>query len=62
MYVISPDDIKAVISIPFFVSYWPLIVGTVVMCVAVFAGFSRAILPLAALFLAIQAWHSGWFS
>jgi hypothetical protein len=61
-YVLSPDDIKSVAAIPFFVSYWPIIVGTVVMCVAVFAGFTRLTIPMAAIIAAVQAWHSGLFS
>lgn len=62
MYVISPDDVDAVFSLPFFVSYWPLVVGTVALCVAVFAGIQRALLPLIALIAAVQAWHSGLFT
>jgi hypothetical protein len=62
MYLISPDDVDAVISLPFFVTYWPLVVGTIALCVAVFAGFQRALLPLAALMAAAQAWHSGLFA
>jgi hypothetical protein len=62
MYVISPEDVASVFSTPFFVSYWPLVLGTIVICVAMVTGYGRAILPLAALMAAVQAWHSGLFS
>ena len=59
MYLLSPDDLVAFFSQPFFVTYWPLALGTVALCVALFAGFRSALLPLAALIAALQAWHSG---
>ena len=62
MYLLSPDDIAAVLSLPFFVAYWPLVLGTVLLCVVVFAGYTRLLLPLAALIAALQAWHSGLIS
>jgi hypothetical protein len=62
MDLLSPDGIAAFFSQPFFVAYWPLALGTVALCVALFAGFPRALLPLAALAAALQAWQSGLFS
>jgi len=62
MYLLSPDDIATIFSLPFFVAYWPLVFGTVLLCVVVFSGYTRMLLPLAALIAALQAWHSGMFS
>jgi hypothetical protein len=62
MYVLSPDDVASIFSLPFFVSYWPLIFGTVVMSVSVIAGYIRLTFILGVLVAALQAWHSGLFT
>lgn len=62
MDVPSPEDVASIFSLPFFVSYWPLIFGTVVLSVAVIAGYTRLTFVLAALIGALQAWHSGLFT
>jgi len=61
MDVISPDDIKSMMSSPFVTTFWPLLVGGVVILIFLLRGYSRTTLPLAAVFAAIQAWHMGVF-
>jgi len=58
----SPDDIAAIFSQPFFVSFWPLIAGAVIMFAAIFAGYGRATIPVGILTAFFQAWHSGLFA
>jgi hypothetical protein len=48
-------------SSPFLVGYWPLLVGALLMLVFLMRGYTRATIPMAAIALLIQAWHSGVF-
>ena len=61
MYVLSPEDIKSVMSAPFFALYWPLLVGVVVIMGFLFRGYTKTTIPVAAIAVLIQAWHSGVF-
>ena len=61
MYVVSPDDIKSVMTSPFVALYWPLLVGVVVIMGFLFRGYTKTTIPVAAIALFIQAWHSGFF-
>lgn len=61
MDLLSPEDIKSVMSSPFVTTYWPLLLGAVIILVFMMRGYSRTSLPLAAVFLALQAWHMGLF-
>jgi nitric oxide reductase large subunit len=48
-------------SSPFVAGYWPLLVGALLMLVFMMRGYTRATIPMAAITLLIQAWHSGVF-
>ncbi len=61
MDLLSPDDISAVMSSPFFVAYWPLMLGGLIILVLMIRGYTRTTIPLAAIFAALQAWHMGLF-
>ncbi len=61
MDVISPDDIGSIMSSSFFMSFWPLLLGGLVILVFLLKGYNRTTLPLAAIFAVIQAWHMGFF-
>jgi hypothetical protein len=61
MDVLSPDDVESIMSSPFVAGYWPLLVGALLMLVFMMRGYTRATIPMAAITLLIQAWHSGVF-
>ena len=57
----SPDDVRAILTSPFVVMYWPLIVGLAVLLAARKAGQGWTTIPIAVLTLAGQAWKLGMF-
>ena len=61
MYVLSPDDVTSVMSSPFFVVYWPLLVGGMVVIVFLFRGYTKTTIPVVAVSIMIPAWHAGFF-
>ena len=61
MDVLSPDDVGSVMSSPFFVAFWPLLLGGLIILVFMIRGYTRTTIPLAAIFVALQAWHMGFF-
>jgi hypothetical protein len=61
MDLLSPDDIGSIMSSPFVVLYWPLLAGALLLLVFLMRGYYRATIPIAAIALLIQAWHSGVF-
>jgi len=62
MDLLSPDDIASVLSLPFVVVYWPLILGAPVVFLLLARGYSWIAIPLAGLTLLGQAWHLGMFA
>lgn len=61
MDLLSPDDISAVLSTPFVVSYWPLLLGTLVLLIIMIRGSSWLMVPTGIAFGLLQAWHMGVF-
>ena len=61
MDVITPEDVSSIFSSPFFVTYWPLLVGAAVPLVFLLKGYTRMTIPLVILAAVIQAWHMGVF-
>ncbi len=61
MDVISPEDVGSIMSSPFVVTFWPLLVGAVVILVFMLGGYTRTTIPLAIFAVVIQAWHMGLF-
>ena len=59
MYLISPEDISDVLSQPFVVAYWPMIVGTVIWLGFMMRGYTKAAILFVGLTLVYQAWHMG---
>ena len=57
--VISPDDIASVMSHPFIVAYWPLLLGGPFVFLSMVKGYYWVAIPLAGLTVLLQAWHSG---
>jgi len=55
----SPDDIAYILTLPFVVSYWPLIVGALLLFVIMAKGRTWMMLPVSAIFVALQLWHMG---
>ena len=62
MYLLNPDDIKSLFSQPFFVEFWPLVLGTAAVAVTLFTGYARMAILVAALSVLLQAWSAGVFS
>jgi len=58
----SPDDIAYLLSLPFVVSYWPLLLGGLALFVIATRGKNWLMLPVGALFVALQLWHMGMFA
>jgi hypothetical protein len=61
MDVLSPEDVGSILSSPFFVTFWPLLVGAAVILVFLLRGYTRTTIPLAIIAAVIQAWHMGLF-
>ena len=61
MDLLSPEDIGSLLSSPFVVKFWPLLVGGLVILVFLLRGYTRTTLPFAAMFAVLQAWHMGLF-
>ena len=61
MDLISPEDVGSILSSPFVVTYWPLLVGAAVILVFLLRGYTRTTLPLAAISMVVQAWNMGIF-
>ena len=57
--LLSPDDIASVLSLPFVVAYWPLLLGGPVAFLLLAKGYSWLAIPVAGLTLLGQAWHLG---
>lgn len=57
----SPDDISYLLARPFVVSYWPLILGVLVLFVLAVRGRTWMMFPVGVLFTALQLWHMGMF-
>jgi hypothetical protein len=58
----SPDDISAILETPFVQSYWPLLLGGVVMIFLLFRGRGWLLLPAGVATGLAQAWHAGLFA
>ena len=58
----SPDDVSAFLTLPFVVTYWPLIVGALVALGLLVKGQNWAVVPVAGLFFLLFAWRSGWLT
>ena len=58
----SPDDVNAFLTLPFVVTYWPLILGALVIIGLLIKGQNWATIPVAALFVLLFAWRSGWLA
>ena len=58
----SPDDIEYLLTRPFIVSYWPLIVGGLLIFALAVRGKTWMMLPVGALFILLQLWHMGVFA
>jgi len=58
----SPDDINAFLTLPFVVTYWPLILGALLVLGLLVKGQNWAAVPVAALFVLLFAWRSGWLA
>ena len=61
MDLLSPDDVASAMSSPFFVKFWPLLLGATIILIFLLRGYTRTTLPLAAVFAVLQAWHMGFF-
>ena len=61
MDLLSPDDLSDFFSSPFFITYWPIMVGGLVILIFLIRGYTRTTLPLAAIAIAVQAWNMGLF-
>jgi len=57
--ILKPDDIAAILSYPFITSYWPLLLGGSFVFLSLIKGYYWLAISLAALTVALQAWHSG---
>jgi hypothetical protein len=57
--LLSPDDIAAVLSYPTIATYWPLLLGGPFVFLSLVKGYYWVAIPLAALTVLLQAWHSG---
>ena len=57
----SPEDVDYVLSLPFVVTYWPLILGALVLLLIMFKGRAWMMLPVGALFIILQLWRLGVF-
>ena len=57
--LLSPDDIASVMDSPFISAYWPLLLGGPVVFLFMVKGYNWVAIPLGALTLLGQAWHSG---
>lgn len=58
----SPDDITYLLSLPFVVAYWPLLLGGLVLFVIAAKGRNWMMLPVGTLFVVLQLWHMGVFA
>jgi hypothetical protein len=58
----SPDDVNALLTLPFVVTYWPLILGAVTVLGLLIKGQNWAAVPVALLFVLLFAWRSGWLA
>ena len=59
MELLSPEGIESALSHPFVASYWPLLLGGPVVFLFMIKGYNWVAVPLGALLLAYQAWHTG---
>ncbi len=57
--LLSPDDIASVMSHPFIVAYWPLLLAGPFVFLFMVKGVYWIAIPLAGLTVLLQAWHSG---
>ncbi len=57
--LLSPDDIASVMSHPFIVAYWPLLLAGPFVFLSMVKGVYWIAIPLAGLTVLLQAWHSG---
>lgn len=58
----SPDDIAYILTLPFVVSYWPLIVGGLMLFILAVRGKTWMMFPVGTLFVLLQLWHMGVFT
>lgn len=57
-----PEHVEGILTLPFVVMYWPLILGTVVFFIALARGHTWLAIPAAAIAGAFQAVRLGVFS
>jgi hypothetical protein len=58
----SPDDVNAFLTLPFVITYWPLILGAVIVLGLLIKGQNWAAVPVALLFVLLFAWRAGWLA